>query len=161
MDHPTFVPSVSYRDPLAALKWLETAFGFETTILVSDASGQVTHAEMGFHGGAVAIGGEWEGAPLAPARSCSPASLDGSMTQFIRVHLADGVDAHCERARAAGARIVAEPAEQFYGARVYRAMDPEGHVWTFSQESRQVPVAEQEAAMGFRIHNSLKEAGHG
>jgi uncharacterized glyoxalase superfamily protein PhnB len=161
MDQPTFVPGVAYKDPLAALKWLEAAFGFETTTLVTDASGKVAHSEMSFQNGAVNIGSEWDGAPFGSARTRSPTSTDGAMTQFIRVHLPDGLDAHCERARAAGARIVAEPAEQFYGARVYRAMDPEGHVWTFSQESRQIPIADQEAAMGLKIHSSLKEAGHG
>ena len=158
MDQPTFVPTVFYRDPLAALKWLESAFGFETTTLVTDAEGKVGHSEMSFRGGVVNIGGEWQGPPIGSARMRSPASLDGVGTQFIRIHMADGLDEHCEKARAAGARIVAEPEDQFYGARVYRAMDPEGHVWNFSQEVRQVSAADMEAATGLKIRTSLEEA---
>ncbi|MDB5465494.1 MAG: glyoxalase, partial [Phenylobacterium sp.] len=96
-----------------------------------------------------------------PARARSPASLDGVCTQFIRVHLADELDTHAERARAAGATIVQEPADQFYGARVYRALDPEGHVWVFSQEVADVPIVDQEAATGLKIRTSLKEMSHG
>jgi uncharacterized glyoxalase superfamily protein PhnB len=160
MDRPTFISSVIYDDPHAALKWLEEAFGFETTTLVTDAEGKLAHSEMSFGNGAVTIGGPWTGAPFGPARSCSPASTGGAMTQFLRVHLDDGLDAHCERARAAGARIVAEPEEQFYGSRVYRAMDPEGHVWNFSQEIRVVPKEEAEAATGLKIQ-MFREPDHG
>ena len=88
----------------------------------------------------------------------SPASLEGRGTQFIRVHLADGIDAHFEHAKAADARILAEPEDQFYGARVYRAMDPEGHVWNFSQEVRVVSNADMEAATGLTVRPSLQGA---
>jgi uncharacterized glyoxalase superfamily protein PhnB len=55
------------------------------------------------------------------------------------------------RARAAGAGIAAEPSDQFYGDRTYRAVDPEGHVWTFARHVRDVTRAEAEAAIGVRI----------
>jgi uncharacterized glyoxalase superfamily protein PhnB len=48
----------------------------------------------------------------------------------------DDVDAHHERARAAGATIAAAPADQPHGSRIYRAVDPEGHRWIFSQPIR-------------------------
>ena len=158
MDRPVFVPAVFYKDPLAALKWLEQAFGFETTTLVTDADGNLAHSEMSFRGGAVQIGGEWGGGPIGPARMRSPASLDGVGTQFLRINLADGLDEHCAAARAAGAQIVDEPTDQFYGARTYRAIDPEGHVWNFSQEVRAVSGEEMEAATGLKIRGSLAEA---
>jgi uncharacterized glyoxalase superfamily protein PhnB len=63
------------------------------------------------------------------------------------------IDAHCERARAAGARIVVEPADQFYGDRVYRCVDAEGHHWTFAMHVRDVTRAEAEAAIGTPIHS--------
>ena len=157
MIQPTFVPAVFYRDPLAALKWLEAAFGFETTSLVTDAEGRVGHSQMEFRGGAISVGGEWEGREIGEARMRSPASLDGIGTQFVRVYLNEGLDAHCEHARAAGARILAEPEDQFYGARVYRAMDPEGHVWNFSQEVRVVSDEEMELATGLKVRNALKD----
>jgi len=144
-----FTPVVFYRDPLAAMKWLEEAFGFETSILVTDQAGNVGHAQMGYDGGVVDIGGEWSSPELlGPASLKSPVSLGGAGTQFIRVRLPSGLDRHCECARAAGARITQEPKDQFYGDRTYRALDPEGHVWNFSEAVREVSVQEMERASG-------------
>jgi len=151
-----FTPVVFYRDPLAALKWLEDAFGFETSMLVTDESGAVGHAEMSFAGGRIGIGGEFTSpALLGPAAMKSPASTGGTGTQFIRVALDEGIDEHCERARAAGAQITQSPSNQFYGARVYRALDPEGHVWCFDQPIDEVSVADMEKASGLTIRTSL------
>ena len=66
------------------------------------------------------------------------------------------VDAHCARARDVGARIWAEPETQFYGARTYRAMDPEGHIWSFSQAVREVSVADMEKASGLTIQTGAR-----
>src|SRR5579863_3227503 len=101
-----FTPVVFYRDPMAALKWLERAFGFETSLLVTDEAGNVGHAEMSLGEGHVGVGGEWGAAELiGPAKMRSPASLEGQCTQFIRVSLETGIDEHCAKAEAAGARI--------------------------------------------------------
>lgn len=43
----------------------------------------------------------------------------------------DDVDAHAERARAAGAQIVIEPRDRAHGGRDYTCRDHEGHAWTF------------------------------
>lgn len=146
----TFIPSVYYREPLAALDWLERAFGFERSLLVIGDDTQTMHAEMSFGGGHVTVGGEWADEVR------SPASLGGKTTQTIRVELEGDLDAHCERARAAGARIWAEPEDQFYGARTYRAMDLEGHIWTFSHAVREVSVADMEKASGLTIHTGAR-----
>jgi len=151
-----FTPTVFYRDPLAAMKWLEQAFGFETTMLVTDATGAVGHAEMSFAGGKIGVGREWASAEiLGPAAMKSPASMDGAGSQFIRVALHEGIDEHCAGARAAGARITQPPTNQFYGARVYRALDPEGHVWCFDQPIAAPSIEETEKAKGLTIRTSL------
>ena len=152
----TFTPTVFYRDPIAALKWLEQAFGFETTMLVTDATGAVGHAEMTFEDGKIGVGREWASPEmLGPAAMKSPASMDGAGSQFIRVALREGVDEHCAAARAAGARITQAPADQFYGARVYRALDLEGHVWCFDQPIAAPSIEAMEKAKGLTIRTSL------
>lgn len=148
-------PVAFYRDPMAALHWLEAAFGFETSLLLTDADGQVAHAEMSFRNCSIGIGGEWEGPQLGDARMRSPASLEGIGTQFMRLDLPSGLDAHCERARAAGAVITQEPENQFYGARTYRARDLEGHVWNFSQEGQTASLEDMTAASGLKVATSL------
>ena len=50
----------------------------------------------------------------------------------------DDVDAHYEQAKAAGAKITQEPADQFYGDRRYMAEDPEGQHWTFATHVKDV-----------------------
>lgn len=140
-----FTPSVYYKDPKAMIGWLERAFGFETTMLITNEDGSVGHAEIAFGDGVIMIGGEW--ADWAK----SPASIGGANTQNVHVHLKDGLDAHCERARAAGAVIQMEPDDQFYGDRVYRAVDPEGHGWAFGQTVRLVSREEAEKASGLTI----------
>ena len=151
-----FTPVVFYRDPMAALRWLEQAFGFETSMLVTDEAGRVGHAEMKLGDGHIGVGGEWASTEIiGPAQMKSPASLAGAGSQFIRVELEDGIDAHCERARAAGARITQAPQDQFYGARVYRALDPEGHVWCFDQKIADLSNADMEKASGLSIKTSL------
>jgi uncharacterized glyoxalase superfamily protein PhnB len=155
-DGPAVIPTVFYRDPMAALHWLERAFGFETSLLVTDEDDRIGHAEMSFRGAVIGVGGEWASPELlGPAEMKSPLSLGGAGSQFVRVHLGDGLDAHCERARAAGARITQEPANQFYGARTYRALDPEGHVWNFDQSVAQLTIAEMEQASGLKIRETL------
>jgi uncharacterized glyoxalase superfamily protein PhnB len=73
------------------------------------------------------VGSEWS------AHHRSPANLEGRCTQSVHVQVPRDIDSHCERARAAGAEILAEPETQFYGDRTYRARDLEGHIWTFGQ----------------------------
>lgn len=148
MEDQVFTSSVSYRDPKAALQWLERAFDFEVTMAIDgppESPGQ-GHYEMSCQGrGRIMIGGLWAD------WVSSPEGIGGKNTQTVHVQLSDDVDTHCERARAAGAIIAAEPEDQFYGDRTYRAVDLEGHVWTFSVHVRDVTRAEAEAAIGQRI----------
>ena len=54
-----FTPSANYRDPAAALDWLQRVFGFERVMVLTDDAGRVAHAEMSFQGrGQVMIGGD-------------------------------------------------------------------------------------------------------
>jgi len=46
-------------------------------------------------------------------------------------------------------------------ARVYRALDPEGHVWNFNQEIAAYDAAGVEEKMGLKVATSLEEAGLG
>jgi uncharacterized glyoxalase superfamily protein PhnB len=142
---PSLSSAVCYRDPKAALAWLEKAFGFESFMVITDNDGNLAHSEMRFGNGVIMVGNEWS------ADHKSPASLGGKNTQTVHVHLSDGIDAHCARAKAAGAEIIAEPETQFYGDRTYRARDPEGHIWTFGQTVKQVSREEAEKASGLKI----------
>lgn len=124
---PAVVSALSYKDAMAAFEWLQTAFGFEPAMLITDADGKLAHSEMTFGDGWIMVGSEWSDDHR------SPANLGGKNTQSVHVQMTTGIDAHCEHARAAGAEILMAPENQFYGDRTYRARDPEGHIWTFGQ----------------------------
>ena len=142
---PTLTSALSYRDPKAALAWLEKAFGFQTVMVISGEDGRIAHAEMRVGNGLLMLGGEWS------ERHRSPRSVQGFNTQTVHVHLESDLDGHCQRARNAGASILQEPDDQFYGDRTYRAIDPEGHIWSFAQTVRHVSREEAEKASGLRI----------
>ena len=131
-----------YQDPKAALAFLQAAFGFEISLLLEDADGNLAHSQLSLGEGKVMVGTEWS------ADHKSPKSIGGKNTQTIHIQLDEDIDAHCERARKAGAEILAEPETQFYGDRTYRCRDPEGHIWTLSQAVAAVSIADQEAATG-------------
>ncbi len=142
---PALISAVCYRDPKAAIRFLEAAFGFELFMLIEDGEGNLAHSEMRYDNACVMIGNEWS------ADHKSPRSIDGKNTQTVHIGIQSDVDAHCARARAAGAEILMEPEDQFYGARTYRCRDLEGHIWTVAQAIRDVSREEAEAATGLKI----------
>lgn len=153
MAQPAFASAVFYRDPMAALDWLERAFGFERSMLITDQDGALAHSQMSYGDGYIMVGPEWT------ADHRSPASIGGKNTQTVHVRVAGDIDAHCARARAAGARITQEPEDQFYGDRTYRAVDPEGHIWTFAETRVFVSREDAEQASGLKIEGWTEPQG--
>ncbi len=143
--------ALSYQDAKAAIRWLETAFGFEPLFVILDDAGNLAHSEMGYGDSIVMVGNEWSDDHK------SPRSLGGRNTQSVHVQLAPGedIDAHCEHARAAGAEILQAPATQFYGDRTYRARDPEGHIWTFGVTVETLTPEQWDAASGLTTRTRL------
>jgi uncharacterized glyoxalase superfamily protein PhnB len=129
----TITPYLLYEDVPAAIAWLSRAFGLEERLRFADGSGTVTHAELTLGDAELFVGHPGPGYR-------SPRSL-GAFTALTHVYV-DDVDAHCERARAAGATIHAEPADQAYGDRRYDAEDLEGHRWSFAQVLRELEPEE-------------------
>jgi uncharacterized glyoxalase superfamily protein PhnB len=147
----SLIPALFYLDPRAAFDWLQTAFGFEIDLLLEDEKGQVAHAELRYAESVIMVGPEWT------AEHKSPASIGGKCTQTVHMHIEEDVDAHCERARAAGALILTEPETQFYGDRTYRAKDIEGHIWTIGQTVKATTSEDWERETGLKL---TQGAGH-
>ena len=119
------VPYLSYADASAALEFLAKAFGFEERFRFPMPDGRLGHAELTLDGTLALM--------LASAYpEIGFESPAGSSTLYSQVYCnVPDVDAHYERARAAGATVIAEPQEE-HGSRSYRAVDPEGHRWIFA-----------------------------
>jgi uncharacterized glyoxalase superfamily protein PhnB len=119
----TITPYLLYDDAAAALDFLARAFGFEETNRMAAPDGRIAHAEMRLGGGEIYLG--------QPEQPRSPRHFGGTPV-LVYVYV-DDVDGHCARARAAGANVVDDPADQAYGDRTYHARDREGHSWYFAQ----------------------------
>ncbi|MBL8317817.1 MAG: VOC family protein [Burkholderiaceae bacterium] len=138
-DWPRLSSSLYYRDGAKMIDWLCQAYGFALRLKVEGEAGRIEHSELTFGEAVVMVGDERRGTPWG-VDLLSPASVGGANTQGLMFYV-DDVDAHCARARAAGARIVAEPAvhdygEDYWADRSYGTLDPEGHFWWFSQRLR-------------------------
>jgi len=130
----TITPYLLYKDVAAALTFLEHAFGFEEVLRYTGAEGYVNHAEARLGDTSVYLGD--------PGEDYRNPAEQGSATVMIGVHGVDDVDALCERAQAAGAQIIEQPADQVYGERRFSARDPEGHEWFFSRKTADVAPAD-------------------
>ena len=119
------IPVLTYQDIAAAHDFLVNAFGFNGGGVSRNAEGQPVHGEV--RAGDATI---WLHRVTAEHRLSSPLDSDIANSGLF-VHV-DDVDAHYERARAAGARIDSPPVDQAYGQREYGARDLEGHRWWFA-----------------------------
>ena len=131
------IPYLSYKNGKSAIDFLAKAFGFEVRMVMPGPGESVMHAELGL-GDAVVYLGTPDG--YEPKRALK----DRNAAVLVYV---DDVDAHCARAREAGAKIEREPEDMFYGDRVYNATDAEGQMWFFHTHVREVSPEEMQAAM--------------
>jgi len=119
------IPELGYPDVATAADWLCKAFGFRERLRIGN-----HRVQLVFGTGALVV---IEAPPREPGMRAPAHGV------LVRV---DDVDAHCARARAAGATIAGEPQSYPYGERQYGVIDPAGHRWTFSQSIADVDPAD-------------------
>ncbi len=124
----TIIPGLIYPDAPAAIEWLCRAFGFKKHLVVPGGEGKIAHAQLVYGNGMIMLGSG--GNDNAYCRRIVRPADAGGVTQAPYV-IVDDVDGHCARARAEGAEIVMEPADQDYGGRLYMCLDLAGHLWNF------------------------------
>ena len=133
---PSLAPYLFYDDVERAARFLQDAFGFRRTFESPDPKGGLAHAQLAHASGLLMLGHAGGGGlKLVKSAGALPA-LHAGVYVFV-----DDVDAHCERARAAGATIASEPSttdhgEGYWVDRSYEAIDLEGHHWWFMQRLR-------------------------
>jgi uncharacterized glyoxalase superfamily protein PhnB len=134
------LPHIVYQDVAAAVAWLTEVFGFTEHYRYGDPANP--------DGAQMHLGQAWIMLTRARPRRFSPAQIGGG-TQSLTVFVED-VDAHFDRARSAGARIVEQLHETEYGERQYGVEDLEGHHWLFSRHARDVSPDEWGATIASR-----------
>lgn len=121
------IPTPAYHDVAGAITFLVDAFGFEVHARYDDDDGNPVHVELSLGDAMVMPAQAGSGEYGGMLRTVADA---GKPTGGFYVIVGD-VDAHHDRARAAGAEIVLEPRDQDYAGRDYTCRDLEGHLWTF------------------------------
>lgn len=136
----TLLPHVAYQNVAEAVKWLTNVFGF------------TEHYRYGSpdepDGAQMHLGNAWIMLTRSREDRGSPAQF-GYGTQSLTIFV-DDVDAHYERAKVAGAKIVEPLNETMYGERQYGVEDLEGHHWLFSRHARDVSPDEWGATIAKR-----------
>jgi len=124
---PRILPHLFYNDLEAAIDWLSNAFDFKVRVRMGDKEGKIVHGELEVVDSLIMLG-------LAPEHEhwTAPNKLEGKIHQRMFIFV-ENIDAHFERAKAAGATINIEPRDTWHGERVYEVIDPEGHYWKFSE----------------------------
>ena len=144
------IPYLTVRDPIASLAFYEQAFGFKCGATLSLPDGRLIQVEM-HHAGAAAVRfspeGVWSGSMQAPVTS----GMENPIVLYVPCRKVDGLAA---QARAAGATIVTDPENMFWGERIARIVDPDGYLWCFAAKAgkfdpRKIPaVAEEQQLPG-------------
>ena len=139
---PRISPSIVCQQAATHIDWLCQAFGFEVRLKIEGDGGAIVHSELTFGDDGLVMVSEEAARSARPEATHrqAPRSVGGANTQALMVYV-DDVDAHCARARGAGAVIVKEPENTDYGEdywedRGYECVDPEGHHWWFMERVR-------------------------
>lgn len=118
---PRLYPVARYTEARAAMAFFERAFGFSPRAVHDGPNGSVAHAELTFGTGTIG---------LSSAGPMDPANVWTTVREGLYACIADP-DAHCARARAAGAAIAHALHDTNYGSRDYTARDRDGRLWGF------------------------------
>ncbi|HEX4064493.1 MAG TPA: VOC family protein [Acidobacteriaceae bacterium] len=131
----TVLPHLCYRDVEEAIVWLTRVFGF------------VEHYRYGdpLSGAQMQAGSAWIMLKRLAPDALTPRQL-GYGTQSLTIFV-DDVEAHCKRAKSAGAVILEEAHETVYGEFQYAVRDHDGHHWLFSRHARDLSPAEWGATL--------------
>jgi len=113
---PDVIPTLRYRDAVAAIEFLTNALGFKTNFVHEGEGGVIDHAQMTFGNGMIMLG------------TTRGDMYDSHASVYLIV---EDPDSYHDRAVAAGADIAMPLTDQDYGSREFSVRDPEGNVWAF------------------------------
>lgn len=134
--HEVF-PYLRVVDAPRAIEFYRTAFGATEKFRLSEPSGRVGHAELDFDGTTVMVSEEFPEFGIHAPKPGAPAGM------AIHLHV-DDADAVMQRAVAAGAVVVREPQDHFYGERSGKLRDPFGHEWLVGHHIEDVSPEEMQ-----------------
>jgi uncharacterized glyoxalase superfamily protein PhnB len=138
------IPHLVVDDGPRAIEFYREAFGAEEIARSPAPDGKrLLHAHLKIGESHIFLSDEFP--EYSKGRKSSPHALGGCTTTIH--HYVEDCDAAFERAKKAGAKIVMEPQDMFWGDRYGMLVDPFGHRWSFATHIRDVsPEEVSEAA---------------
>jgi PhnB protein len=124
----TLTPYLTVHDAATAITFYREAFGAEEVMRLGAGGNKIMHAEIRIGDAHLMLADEFP-----EWGNTSPKTLGGSSSS-IMMYVPD-VDSVFETAVAAGAKVVMEVQDQFYGDRSGSLEDPFGHRWTIATVS--------------------------
>jgi uncharacterized glyoxalase superfamily protein PhnB len=140
----TVTPHLNVRDAAQALEFYKKAFSAVETVRMPGPGGKILHAEIKIGDSHIFLADE-----MPEWGSKSPLMLGGTATA-VCLYVEDA-DAVFNQAVSAGARVAMPLADQFWGDRYGKLVDPFGHEWAVATHLEDLTPAEikkrQEVAM--------------
>jgi PhnB protein len=118
-------PYLCVKGAATAIDFYKNAFGAREVMRVPMGEGKIGHAELRVGDAPFMLADEF---PEMNFRS--PQSIGGTPVNVL-IYV-DDVDALVKRAESAGAKVLRQPEDQFYGDRMATLEDPYGHSWSFA-----------------------------
>ncbi len=130
-------PYLRVQGAEAAIQFYTDVFGAQEKFRLTEPNGRIGHAELDLGNIILMLSEEF------PEYGCLAPQTPGATGMVIHIHCAD-CDALAARAIAAGAKMIREPADQFYGERSCLIRDPFGHEWMLGHEIEKVAPEEMQ-----------------
>lgn len=134
--HEVF-PYLRVSNAEKAIAFYIAVFGAKERYRLTEPKGRIGHAELDLGNIVLMVSDEYPEYDI-----CGPQTA-GATGMAIHLHV-DNTDELAKRAVAAGATMVREPADQFYGERSCMIRDPYGHEWMLVHEIEKVTPEEMQ-----------------
>jgi len=139
---------LAVEDASKAIDFYKEAFGAEETIRMPGPDGKVAHAELQIGDSKLMLSDPF------PHSDVRPPSERGGPTASVFMYV-DDVDATFEQAQRAGATVVSELEDMFWGDRFGTVAGPFGHVWAMATHKEDL----SEEEMAERSKAAMAEMG--
>jgi PhnB protein len=134
--HEVF-PYLRVKGAEAAIQFYTTVFGAVEKFRLTEPGGRIGHVELDLGNIVLMLSDEF------PEYDCLAPQEPGATGLVIHLHC-DNCDELAARAIAAGAVMVREPSDAFYGERSCTIRDPFGHEWLLGHEIEKVDPKEMQ-----------------
>lgn len=134
--HEVF-PYLRVKDANAAIAFYTDVFGATEKFRLTEPSGRIGHVELDLGNIILMLSDEF------PEYNCFGPQTPGASGTMIHLHC-ENCDELATQAVAAGAEMLREPSDLFYGERSCTIRDPFGHEWMLGHEIESVDPEEMQ-----------------